>query len=89
MHCYISGSFGGEYEVTVFWDMAPCVWLNYTDVSEVRTAPIITAMMEAVRICDTSINARLHGAKFHSFIRGDNLRAVGADHFQIVVPEFG
>jgi hypothetical protein len=24
-HCYISGSFGGEYEVTVFWDIAPCV----------------------------------------------------------------
>jgi hypothetical protein len=47
----------------VFWDVAPCS-LFRTDVSEVRTASIISAMveavialmMEAVRTCETSVH---------------------------------
>jgi hypothetical protein len=33
--------------MTTFWDVAPCSLVKETDVSEVRTASIIRAMMEA------------------------------------------
>jgi hypothetical protein len=48
----ISGSHGGEKEV-YFWDVAP---LKLTDVSEVRIASIIRAVMKTVRTCETSVN---------------------------------
>jgi hypothetical protein len=35
----------------VFWDVARVVTLKWTDVSEVRTASIIRAMMEAILHC--------------------------------------
>jgi hypothetical protein len=38
--CEISGSYGGEYEIRVFWDAAPCSHVKLADVSEVRTASI-------------------------------------------------
>jgi hypothetical protein len=45
----ISGSHGGEYEDDSLLGIAPLFSLKYTDVSEVRTASIIIAlMMEAV-----------------------------------------
>jgi hypothetical protein len=40
----ISGFHGGEYEVKVFWDVAPCSHVEVGDVSAVRTASKIRAM---------------------------------------------
>jgi hypothetical protein len=31
-------------KITVFWDVAPCCLIDFTDVSEVLTASIIRAM---------------------------------------------
>jgi hypothetical protein len=38
--CEISGYYGGQYEIRLFWDAAPCSHVKLADVSEVRTASI-------------------------------------------------
>jgi hypothetical protein len=49
----------------VFWDAAPCSHLKLTDVSEVRTASIIIALMiEAVRISETSVNLNVTARRY-------------------------
>jgi hypothetical protein len=56
LSCEISGSHGGDYE-DVFWVVAPCSLVEFTDVSEVLAASIIRAiMMEAVSTSQTSVN---------------------------------
>jgi hypothetical protein len=40
----------------VFWDVASCSTVLLTDVSEVLTASVVRAMIEAVRTSETSIN---------------------------------
>jgi hypothetical protein len=48
----------------VFWDVLPCSQLMLTDVSEVRTASIISLMMQAVRTSETSVNIYLTTQQF-------------------------
>jgi hypothetical protein len=43
------------YVDTDFWGITRIVSLKWTDVSEVRTASIITFLMEAVRISETPV----------------------------------
>jgi hypothetical protein len=38
-----------------FWDTAPCSLVEVEHVSEVRTASIVRAMMDAVRTSETSV----------------------------------
>jgi hypothetical protein len=40
-----------------FWDVAPCSHIEWADVSEVLTASIIRAMMEAVHTSETSVHS--------------------------------
>jgi hypothetical protein len=40
----------------VLWDYSRVITLKLTEVSEVRTAPIIRAMMEAVPTSETSVH---------------------------------
>jgi hypothetical protein len=48
-HNEISGSHAGEYEdETVFWDVAPCILVEVTN--------IIALMMEAVSTYETLVN---------------------------------
>jgi hypothetical protein len=50
----------------VFWDVAPSSHVEANDVSEVRTASIIRAMMEAVCTSETSsTSTQQHGASFY------------------------
>jgi hypothetical protein len=55
----ISGFMVTSAKVAVFWDVVPCSLL--TDISEVFTASIITAMSKAP-LKHQTVSTRLHGA---------------------------
>jgi hypothetical protein len=57
--CDTSGSHGGEYKMTDFWDIARVVWQKQTNVSDALTDSIIRVITDdAVSISETSTRLR-------------------------------
>jgi hypothetical protein len=66
-----------------FWDVAPCSLLQYTDVSQVRTASSIRAlMMEAVRTSETSVYSNETTPLYIS--EGSNLLSISCYIFEYI-----